>query len=149
MIDRRVFIHGAAGVAAALAGVAPLAGAWPAARPSAAAPEIALVDRGLDSSGPFAAEARARGIALHEFSSDVAGVWMRELEPRLRVGSAAIEGYTSAATLFCLELLARDYGARVVRRRDTAVGVVWTLSSNPIRRAPLAPLPSRRSAAYA
>jgi hypothetical protein len=149
MIDRRVFVHGAVGAAAVWAGALPLAGARPAVHPSAAPPDVALVDRELDGSGSFATEARARGIALHEYSSDVAGVWMRELEPRLRAGSAAVEGYTSAATLFCLELLARDYGARVVRRRDTAAGVIWTLSSSPIRRAPLAPLPSRRSAAHA
>ncbi len=64
-------------------------------------------------------------------------------------GSVAIEGYTSAATLFCLELLARDYGACVVRRSDTPAGVHWIVSSSPILRAPLAPLPSRRSAVHA
>jgi hypothetical protein len=147
MIDRRVFIHGA--VAAALAGVAPCAAAGAAARPSAAHRDLALVDRALAGSASFAFEARARGIALHEFSSDAAGVWMRELEPRLRTGFVAIEGYTSAATLFCLELLARDYGACVMRRKDTPAGVIWTVSSSPIRRAPLAPLSSRRSAAHA
>jgi len=149
MIDRRVFIYGAAGVAAALAGVPPSAGARPAADPSGIAPDVVLVDRHLAGSGSFAAAARARGIAPHEFASDVAGVWMRELEPRLRTGAVAIEGYTSAATLFCLELLARDYGACVVRRSDAPAGVHWIVSSTPILRAPLAPLPSRRSAAHA
>jgi len=149
MLDRRVFIYGAAGVAAAFAGVPPGAGARPAAGSFRAAPDLVLVDRHLEGSGSFAATARARGIALHEFSSDVAAVWMRELEPRLRAGAVAIEGYTSAATLFCLELLARDYGACVVRRGDTPAGVHWIVSSTPILRAPLAPLPSRRSAAHA
>jgi hypothetical protein len=149
MIDRRVFIYGAAGVAAAFVGVPPSAGARPAAGPSGVAPDVILVDRHLEGSGSFAAAARVRGIALHEFASDVAGVWMREIEPRLRTGSVAIEGYTSAATLFCLELLARDYGARVVRRDDSPAGVHWIVSSTPIRRAPLAPLPSRRSAVHA
>jgi hypothetical protein len=148
MTDRRVFIHGAAGTVAALA-VPHRAAARLASHPAAAIPDLALVDRDLGGGGSFAAEARARGIAVHEFSSDVAGLWMRELEPLLRTRAAAIAGYTSAATLFCLELLARDYGARVVRRSDTPAGVAWTLSSNPLRRAPLAPLPSRRSAAHA
>ena len=52
---------------------------------------------------------------LFEFTSDVADVWMHELEPRLRAGPLEIVGHTSAATLFCLELLARDYGARTVQ----------------------------------
>ena len=120
-------------------------------RPAAGSSRVALVlvDRHLEGSDSFAAQARVRGIALYEFSSDVAGVWMRELEPRLRTGAVAIEGYTSAATLFCLELLARDYGACVVRRSDTPAGVHWIVSSTPILRAPLAPLPSRRSAVHA
>jgi hypothetical protein len=149
MIDRRVFIHGAAGVAATFVSVPPGARARPAAGPFRAAPDVALVDRHLGGSDSFAVGARARGITLYEFSSDVAGLWMRELEPRLRAGSVAIEGYTSAATLFCLELLARDYGARVVRRGDTPAGVTWIVSSSPIQRAPLAPLRSRRSAVHA
>jgi hypothetical protein len=149
MLDRRMFFQGVGAVIAALAGGPLGAASRRAARPSAAVSDVALVDRNLDGSVSFAAAAHARGTALLEFSSDAGGVWMRELEPRLRAGSVAIEGFTSVATLFCLELLARDYGARVVRRSDTPAGVIWTVSSSPIRRAPLAPLPSRRSAAHA
>jgi hypothetical protein len=149
MLDRRMFFQSAGAVIAALAGVPSSAVSPRAARPSVAAPDVALVDRNLDGSVSFAATAHVRGIALLEFSSDAGGIWMRELEPRLRAGSVAIEGLTSVATLFCLEVLARDYGARVVRRSDTPAGVIWTVSSSPIRRAPLAPPPSRRSAAHA
>jgi hypothetical protein len=162
MITRRFFMTCGVALAAAAA-------AWPARR-SATAPTstdagdraplgsrrrgpgtvIALVDRLLDGSGSFAAYARAGGLRVHEFASDAGGVWMTELEPRLRLGAVAIEGYTSAATLFCLELLARDYGARVVRRGAGAAGVTWLLSSNPMQRAPLAPRRSQeRSAAHA
>ena len=148
MIDRRVFIHGAAG-AAAFVGVPRASGARPATAAFGATLDVVLVDRHLDGSRSFAAEVRARGITPYEFSSDAAGVWMRELEPRLRTRPVAIEGYTSAATLFCLQLLARDYGARVVQRRNTPAGVVWIMSSSPMQRAPLAPLRSRRSAEHA
>ena len=48
MIDRRVFIYGAAGVAAAFASVPPRAGARPAAGPSGVAPDVVLVDRHLE-----------------------------------------------------------------------------------------------------
>ena len=137
MVDRRAFMKQAVGFAAALAAV-PHAVAGP-----FAVTDVVLVDRGLEGSGSFAAKARARGLAPLTFSSDAAGVWMRELQPRLGAGPATIEGYTSAATLFCLALLARDYGAQVVQRNLTPDGVVWTLSSNPMRRAALAPLRSR------
>jgi hypothetical protein len=154
MISRRSFMTSGVAVAAAAA-------AWPA-RSGATAPSstnagngaagavIALVDRELEGSQSFAANARASGLRVLEFTSDAAGHWMHELEPRLRLGSAVIDGYTSAATLFCLELLARDYGARVVQRSGGAAGVAWIVSSNPMQRAPLAPLRSQqRSAAHA
>jgi hypothetical protein len=38
---------------------------------------------------------------------------------RLRAGAVAILGVTGAATLFCLETLARDYGASPVTRLAT------------------------------
>ena len=148
MVDRRVFVQGCLGVAAVLLGAARAAAASTADRPTAA-PDAVIVDRGLAGSRAFAADARARGLAPLEFSSDAGGVWMRQLEPRLRSGPATIEGYTSAATLFCLELLARDYGARVVRRGETPHGVVWILSSSPMNRAALAPLPIERSRPHA
>jgi hypothetical protein len=138
MIDRRVFIQ-AAGLAAALLGVPPGAGARPTADPFGGALDAVLVDRHLEGSGSFAAQARARGITVHEFSSDVAGVWMRDLEPRLRLGPVAIAGYTSAATWFCIDLLARDFGARTVQRSGQTEAVCFVISQSPGRRAALAP----------
>jgi hypothetical protein len=66
-------------------------------------------------------------------------VWMHELEPRLRTGTLTIMGRTSAATLFCLDYLARDYGARTVQRAEHGAAVSFVISQNPARRAPLAP----------
>ena len=149
MVDRRAFLKFGAGLAATLAGVSRAASAPPSGRPPTATPDVVLVDRHLAGSGPLVATAHARGVAPLEFSGDAGSAWMRELEPRLRLGPTTIEAYTSAATLFCLELLARDYGARVVRRRDAADGVAWILSSSPPRRAALAPLPKPRSPLHA
>ena len=140
MVDRRVLIKYGVAFAAAIAGGSRATGAATAGRPAL---EVALVDGLLAGSASFAAKARVHGLVSLEFSGDAAGIWMRELQPRLRAGPTAIEGYTSAATLFCLELLARDYGAQVVRRRETGDGVAWILSSRPPRRAPLAPLSPR------
>jgi hypothetical protein len=145
LIDRRDFVRRAVALAAAGA-------AWrwqAAAAPVPKAALIAVVDR--DSSGceAFAAAARARGIRVFEFSADVAALWMRELEPRLRAGPVVIEGQTSAPTQFCLEFLARDYGARLVRRAEADAVVTWTLSSSPARRAALAPIQSCGSESHA
>ena len=148
MVDRRVFLQGSIGGAAALIGIARGSAASLSNRPPAAA-DVVIVDRGLLGGSAFAADARARGLVPLEFSSDAGGVWMRELEPRLRSGPTTIDGYTSAATLFCLELLARDYGARVVRRSEGADGVAWILSSKPLQRAALAPLQRERSRPHA
>jgi len=97
------------------------------------------VDRHLDGSAQFAADAGARGVRTFEFTRDVAEVWMRELEPRLRAGPVAIAGYTSAATLFCLDILARDFGACTVQRVDAGAAVYFLISQSPGRRAALAP----------
>ena len=142
MIDRRLFIRSGVALASALA-------IWPrqggaevrasAASLDSAQPSLALVDRHLAGSADFAAAARSRGLRTLEFTRDVAGLWMRELEPRLRLGPVAFAGYTSAATLFCLDLLARDYGARTVRRADGGAAVSFVISSSAGRRAPLAP----------
>jgi hypothetical protein len=102
-------------------------------------PSIALVDRLLDGSDALAAGARAQGLRVVEFSGDVAAVWMRELEPRLRAGPLTIVGHTSAVTLFCLDFLARDYGARTVRRAEHGTAVSFVISQHPGRRAALAP----------
>jgi hypothetical protein len=100
---------------------------------------IMLVDRDLPGSAVFARAARARGVMIFEFAGDVASVWMRELEPRLRAGPVTIAGFVSAATLFCLDLLARDYGACTVERIDEAAAVSFVISQSPGQRATLAP----------
>jgi hypothetical protein len=134
MTDRRSFIKAAA--CAAFAGAAPaaIAAAVPPRHPRDA--PLAIVDRGLAGAAAYAASvASAR---VREFDNDVGPLWMSEIEPRLRAGTAAIAGYTSAATLFCLELMARDYGARVTRQSAHGAAVHWSLTTDPARRAALA-----------
>jgi hypothetical protein len=148
MVDRRSFLRGNIALAAALLAV-PVRGsaetravaAWP------AEVSLAIVDRQLAEAEAFADETARSGLQALEFAGDVAGLWMRVLEPRLRAGPVVLAGYTGAATLFCLDLLARDYGARTVRRSTTERAVAWVMSSNPARPAPLTP--SRRSHAHA
>jgi hypothetical protein len=144
MVDRRFFITSTIAFATAVA-----VGNEMEARSGAVTPAdnplaptgsaVALVDRSLGGSAAFAAAARARGLTTLEFTADVARVWMRELEPRLRLGPIAIAGYTSAATWFCLDLLARDFGSCTVQRSHEADAVSFVLSQSPGRRAALAP----------
>lgn len=136
-MNRRAFAQGFALLAATAA-------AWPArAALAGRAPfgdsAIALVDRNLAGAAAFARAARERGMIALEFAGDVADLWMRELEPRLRDGPVAIAGHTSAATWFCLDLLARDFGARTVRRVDADAAVSFVISQHEGRRAALAP----------
>jgi hypothetical protein len=99
-----------------------------------------IVDRALAESAAFAAEAIAAGHTTRLFDRDVAALWMNEIEPRLRLGPVAIAGLTGAATLFCLDFLARDYGAHVVQRNATELDAVsWMIATHAERRAPLAP----------
>jgi hypothetical protein len=143
MVDRRSFLKSNIALAGVLLGgplcrsaetrTSTAATAWP---PETA---LAIVDRQLDEAEAFISDPRRNGLQALEFEGDVAGLWMRELEPRLRAGPVAMAGYTGAATLFCLDLLARDYGARTLFRVDTGAAVSWILSSSPARRAPLTP----------
>jgi hypothetical protein len=144
MVDRRSFITSTVAFATAVA-----VGNDAQARSIAASPAdtrlaptesgVALVDRSLGGSAAFAAAARARGLVTFEFTADVARLWMYELEPRLRSGPTTIAGYTSAATWYCLDLLARDFGARTMQHAAGTDAVRFVISQTPGRRAALAP----------
>jgi hypothetical protein len=145
LIDRRAFVR--QGVVLVAAGAT---WRWSAAAGTAAqVATVAVVDRDVVGGAAFAAAVRARGVQVLDFTVDVGGLWMRELEPLLRSGPAVIEGYTSAATEFCLAFLARDYGARAVHRCEADAGVAWVLSSSPARRAALTPSEPRRRESHA
>jgi hypothetical protein len=135
MIDRRAFLRSSVALGAVFAALPASASSV---RAAGGSPAIVVIDRQLAGAAEFAAAARVRGLQVLEFAGDVAGLWMSELEPRLRAGPAAIAGYTSAATLFCLDFLARDYGARTVERAADGAAR-WLISSDPGRRASLAP----------
>ena len=144
MVDRRSFITSTIAFATAVALGDETKARLRAVTPTDALPAptesaVALVDRALVGSAAFAAAARARGLGTLEFTADVARVWMSELEPRLRSGPVTIAGHTSAATWFCLDLLARDFGASTVQRTVENDAVSFVISQTPGRRAALAP----------
>jgi len=143
MADRRAFIQGGVSLVALTALPLPvvLAGSMaPFSADLLRQPLLVLVDRNLDASATLAVEATAAGHRVFEFRSDVARLWMSEIEPRLRTGPLSVAGHTSAATLFCLETLAQDYGAHAVRRVPELRGVTWLIATSPARRAVFAPV---------
>ena len=144
MTNRRAFIRNGASLAALVALPLHVTFAAPR-RPQLGGASFALADGSLETSAAFAGAARAAGVPVRSFSRDVAALWMSAIEPVLSAGPVTIAGHTSEATLFCLDLLARDYGASVVRRVDEGPAVTWIISSNPGRRAPLAPAAVRAS----
>jgi hypothetical protein len=75
-----------------------------------------LFDNTSPEGAAFGTEAAARGAVTRAVGVDLGSLWMHEIEPQWKYCPAAIAGLTSGPHLFCLELLARDYGMGVVYR---------------------------------
>jgi len=141
MVDRRSFVAGSAALAALTA--VPLVRSRAASSRTEWVPggaQLVIVDRALPDAAVFVTDAIAAGHDTRLFDRDVGTLWMNEIEPRLRAGPVAIAGLTGAATLFCLDFLARDYGAHVVQRTAAAGDSVgWLIATHADRRAALRP----------
>ncbi len=70
----------------------------------------------------FRAAVAGRGIGVRSVANDLGFVWMNEIEPRWRDSPAAMAGLTGGSSLFCLELLVRGYGMRLLYRAEHTVG---------------------------
>jgi hypothetical protein len=86
-----------------------------------------LFDRRATQAVAFGLEAARRGVEALAVDDDAGTVWIHEIAPIWQtvtglgaearsLKAAAIAGLTTRAPLFCLELLGRDYGMRVVYR---------------------------------
>jgi hypothetical protein len=75
-----------------------------------------LFDNTSPEGTAFGTEAAARGAATRAVGADLGSLWMHEIEPQWKNRPAAIAGLTTGPHLFCLELLARDYGMGLVYR---------------------------------
>ena len=87
--------------------------------PSAAA-TIVIADRALPEAKGFIAAAAGHGYQVREFDRDAGSLWMNVIELRLRARPLSLLGLTSSTTLFYVETLARDYGARTLVRIGAA-----------------------------
>jgi hypothetical protein len=81
-----------------------------------------LFDNTSAEGAAFGAEVAARGASTRAVGIDLGSLWMHEIEPQWKNRPAAIAGMTSGPHLFCLELLARDYGMGLVYRVRHEIG---------------------------
>jgi hypothetical protein len=81
-----------------------------------------LFDNTSPEGAAFGTEAAARGAVTRAVGVDLGSLWMHEIEPQWKHCPAAIAGLTSGPHLFCLELLARDYGMGLVYRVRHEIG---------------------------
>lgn len=77
-------------------------------------PEAVVFDERAISGQALARDARDRGLRAHAIRGDVTDLWFHQLEPRWRHRPMTIAGLTAHSALFCLEMLARDRGMRLV-----------------------------------
>ena len=109
MASRRTFLKVGMGACAAGAMSLPTS-----ARGIAAPPYYKVVfDERFDEARAFAAVAAERGIPTAAIRGDITSLFFNDLDLRWKQGPVLLAGYTTPASLFCLDLLARDRGMRV------------------------------------
>ena len=73
----------------------------------------AIFDERFEDARAFAAEATERRIPAAAIRGDITKLFFDDLDLRWKEGPVVLAGYTTPASLFCLDLLARDRGMRV------------------------------------
>jgi hypothetical protein len=66
----------------------------------------------------FARAAEALGLEAHAITGDMTALWYEELDGLWRQEPLAIAGMTRHGPMFCLEMLARDRGMRLVYQAE-------------------------------
>ena len=66
----------------------------------------------------FARAAESLGLEAHAITGDMTALWYGELHGLWRKEPAAIAGMTRHGPMFCLEMLARDHGMRLVYQAE-------------------------------
>jgi len=73
----------------------------------------AIFDERFEAARAFGDRAAKRGIRTAAIRGDVTSLFFDDLDLRWRRGPLQFAGYTTRASLFCLDLLARDRGMRI------------------------------------
>ena len=77
-----------------------------------------LFDRESPAAAAFGRRALALQLPAVEVGREVTSLWYDDLYPRWQAGPAAIAGLTVPHVAFCLQMLARDVGMRVMYRGE-------------------------------
>jgi hypothetical protein len=115
MASRRRFLEVSLGACAAA--IRPISG-----QPRTVFYYKAVFDERFEEPCAFAAGAAARRIPTAPIRGDITSLFFDDLDRRWKRGPVLLAGYTTPASLFCLDLLARDRGMRVCHW-ETAPGV--------------------------
>ncbi len=113
MPNRREFLQG--GIALSLLPLLPRTGF------SAAAPkafDMVIFDRQFRKARDFALQAREAGLDCAAIDGDITHLYFHDLSLRWHRGPITIAGLSTKASLFCLEMLARDRGMRLAYMAD-------------------------------
>ena len=73
----------------------------------------AIFDERFEGPCAFAASVAERRIPTAAIRGDITSLFFDDLDLRWRRGQVLLAGYTTPASLFCLDLLARDRGMRM------------------------------------
>jgi len=73
----------------------------------------AIFDVRFEDACAFAAKMASRHIATAEIRGDITNLFFDDLDLRWKHGPDRLAGFTTSASLFCLDLLARDRGMRL------------------------------------
>ena len=89
----------------------------------------AVFDERFEDARAFAAEAAARAIRTAAIRGDVTNLFFTDLDLRWKQGPVWLIGLTTPASLFCLDLLARDrrMRLRLVRTKPDRAGILRVL----------------------
>ena len=81
---------------------------------------VAIYDSRFPTAAQFAEQARQSSVAVAAISGDVTDIWYHQLYHHWQSRRTPIAGLVALPSLFCLRLLARDQGMRMVYRQDIA-----------------------------
>jgi hypothetical protein len=113
MPNRREFLQG--GIALSLLPLLPQKGL------SATAPrafDMVIFDQRFPQTRDFAQQARGAGLNCVAIEGDITHLYFHDLALRWNRGPTAIAGLSTKASVFCLEMLARDRGMRLAYFAD-------------------------------
>jgi hypothetical protein len=116
MANRREFIQAGIAVTAATSAAGASAQAATAAPPHRI--HKVVYDRRFAEPVRFAEAAEALGLQAHAIDGDMTALWYGELHALWLQAPVAIAGMTRHGPMFCLELLARDHGMRLVYQAE-------------------------------